>query len=754
MKSLTRIICSIIFLVPSISFSQYFEKSEYLSFLTEGGPAWGLSHGTTTVDRKGNIFHKYGSDFCMGCNMWFYFKKSNLYDPAVSWSYFFNYDDVTVSGFEDQNANTYMLVQTSYTYVINGTTYNMSGGYDYALFKYNQSNVLQWIIDCENGTTYSDMSDNIYIMNNNKLMRKYSSAGLLVDSSQFTTATAPAFMDSLGSFYRLNSGTLIQFDFTGNINWQLPVSASSVYYDMQGPYMYAYNSSSIYEIDLSGNIFHTYSNASSFASGLKFDLKGCYYFGPGNKYSLTGGLVYSKNIPGFSGSNAMDCTGRFYSFGYYETYTHPLGSGSTSANFLFLAPSVYWNPHPPIGTYYDTDFNWVQVVNTEHKFQSVNFTLPPLQYNFCMGTDNTQPFEFEVDRYPVGSINSGFTVQLLNANRNVAPIVLGTGNHSPISITIPNSVQPGNHYAVRIIPNDTSFSSTNNIIPNVTVYQAPQAIINYSNCYKNSQYNNVYGCDSIYFYATINPFNAAYKWEKVIDNYGNWPPITYQTKGTNSSYWFKDNSWYGIKLTVMDGAGCLGTSTMSYPKIIPNLTFTMTLPDSINQGNNPLSVYTTLNNYQIDSIYGNFVHRIGGTYKFYPDSAGPGIHYIYAKIPSQCVFGAPNCLPDSIVDSILVTSPFTYDVESKYTNSFYEKNHNYIIRIYKSENKLLAGFNEETFIGEAELYDLSGRKISITMGKQIDGYHAEFNLPVLSAGAYILSVKTNKREIKKMFFVN
>lgn len=650
--------CLLICSLTLYTHAQFFEHSGYLS---SDGNAFGhsfLSAGETSVDYKGNIFHKFTDHPCLPCTHETSIGKRGV--NGNNWGFSLGQFG-EANAFEDQMGNTYMRwIDKDGVLTYNGISYDVTGGYPDALFKFNQSSVIQWVIDFEPGTVFTDTSENLFLLNSSKLLRKYSSSGILLDSVQYNSSTVPAFMDSLGGFYRYRNDTLTKFEFNGTVIWQKRFASSRVDYSKQGPFIFVYNSSIIRLVDLNGNVT-THHNASGRCCSLQFDLNGNYFYQSGSslsKYKITSGLVYSTTIPIVSPS-VMDRNGKFYAWGYYSTYSQ---TGNTVHN-IFIPPSIYTN-HIPYdqGGSFGEFFNWYTIINTDETDREITFNMPS-SLSFC--TENSKNMYFTVNKYPFDCFQNGFDVELESPTRGPNMTYhIGNGNHSPMTIRLDDSIPPNTQYKLIITPRDTSFTSTNNTLRNVKVHTNPDAQILYSNCIKrNNQYERLYGCDSIFFHTPSNPYYATYTWQKETLDHGHYPPVLYQTKSTDSIYWFKEPYCDYVSLYITDSAGCYDRDSIGAELFSPSTTFSLSLVDTINIGYGPVYMSSSLQNYRIDTLYGNAITNGNyyGQYIFNPDIAGAGMHYVYAKLFNQNIYEPFNCFPDSIIDSIYVsTTPYAH----------------------------------------------------------------------------------------------
>ncbi len=649
---------SVLLLICSIAtYGQYYEKSGYLSSLGINGPARWLTAGVNSVDYKGNVYHNVGIDECMGCQTTGHLSKTNIITGVNGWGFNFptNQGVQNAYGYEDQNGNTYMAWQRDGILNYGGTSYDVTGGYDYALFKYSQ-NTLQWIIDFDNGLKlYSDTSDNIYVKKSNQFYRKYNSAGVLVDSVTFLASPFPAFMDSLGFFYTYTNDTITKLDFQKNIVWQTSFDFNSVYYDMQGAYIMAYNSDSINLVDLNGNRI-AYYNASGSSSGLKFDVDGNYYHGVYRKYSIVNGLIYYDNTINFN-SGIMDRSGRFYSFGYKDYSTI-----STTVSF-FLPPAVFRNIGPVNNQYWGEWFNWFQIFSTDTVDKNLNFYVSPNQSTFCSGSQTAYSLNFSINHYPTSLITNGFNVELYDTTGNLpTPLVVGSSNKPPITISIPASVPSDTNYRLRVVPNISGYTTSNNVVYNVKVRTTPSASIAFTNGITGTYPGNVYNCDTIHFSAQTNANNPTYLWQKVF-NLG-LGQYQYTNLSSTSFYDYTGLGMDNLKLTVTDSNGCSVHTTNSPQFLYPNAAHQICNSDTVNILSGTLSLYPLIS-MGVDTIYGNNVGAItqnGNTnYVFYPDSAGQGMHYFTWKLKQQNIVGTITCLPDSVIDSVyVITTPFAH----------------------------------------------------------------------------------------------
>jgi hypothetical protein len=253
--------------------------------------------------------------------------------------------------------------------------------------------------------------------------------------------------------------------------WQKQIPFTSVDYSMQGEYIFAYNADSIYKVDLNGN-YTAYQNFSNAAWGLRFDLNGNYYnktitF---NKYNINDGIKYSL-IDTVANLTWMDKTGRFYKFGYLN-YLCP---NTYSTYDLRIPPSIIKTLGAQTQAYWGEVFNWCQIFNTDETQRDISFTINNSVYpRFCNG--NRRNFEFTVSKYPPSLLTSGFDIQLSDSSGNFSnPVNIGHTIGSPASIFFPDTIPTGNNYSIRVIPLDTSFTYSNNILQNLKINQSPTA---------------------------------------------------------------------------------------------------------------------------------------------------------------------------------------------------------------------------------------------------------------------------------------
>lgn len=656
----------LLLLLSGNSFAQYYERSSSLPF-TISGPARNIWATGLSVDYKGNAYRVITIDPCMGCYPEPAITKRNqLNNPT--WGFAFPLSDpngVNAKCFEDDHGNNYMIWQADG--VLNyGGTYDVSGGYTHTLFKFGANNAVQWIIDFENATSiYTDTADNIYAINANKLLRRYDSAGAVTDSIQFTSTTMPSFMDSLGYFYRFSSGTLNKTDWGGNILWSRSLPVGGVNYNMKGPEIFAATTDSVYTIDLAGNIT-AYQNFAQTAA-LTFDLNGNYYAGPQKKYNRLTGMRYVNNAIPYS--TLMDRTGRFYYAGYYT---------STTGNdpVLFEPLRTYYSPRETwandgYGNYFTYKNAWDNMLNTDESTPHITFTIANYaSAYFC--TNNEKEIDFNYDKYPAAILGSGFRAELSDsAGSFAAPVTIGSRLYSPIRITIPGNVFPGNNYRIRIVPNGSNITYSADTINNVRIRTSPTGKINYTNAihynYGPGYPTTVLQCDSSFFTAQANPLPVTYNWQLLHFNTQTGYFLPNQNLGTNDTLHQSIQPNEIVRLTITDSLGCsvkdsVDVESYFHPSGTP---YTLYLPDTININSNPV-VFTSSYYHYVDTAYGAGVYVVNDSviyrkdYKYFdPALAGPGWHYVYANLKPSNYIGTITCNEDSLVDSVYVSStPF------------------------------------------------------------------------------------------------
>jgi hypothetical protein len=643
--------------------AQFYEKSFYFNHSTYSGVNTGIHAGVNSVDRNGNIYHLSGEYQCHACFYRYSFRKINVqtgstftfYIPDFTPGSSFPLTDMT--GFQDQNLNNYLVWKIDLL-PLSLPAYNVAGGFDYALFKYNSSNTLQWIIDIKNGTVFTDMNDNIFIFDNLNFLRKYNSAGIKTDSIQFNASTKPMFADSLGFFYRHNADTLTKFDLNNVIMWQKQIPFTSVDYSMQGEYIFAYNADSIYKVDLNGN-YTAYQNFSNAAWGLRFDLNGNYYnktitF---NKYNINDGIKYSL-IDTVANLTWMDKTGRFYKFGYLN-YLCP---NTYSTYDLRIPPSIIKTLGAQTQAYWGEVFNWCQIFNTDETQRDISFTINNSVYpRFCNG--NRRNFEFTVSKYPPSLLTSGFDIQLSDSSGNFSnPVNIGHTIGSPASIFFPDTIPTGNNYSIRVIPLDTSFTYSNNILQNLKINQSPTAQMIFAGAVQSSNslspgiIKELALCDSTIISSTTNAFPATYKWIQYNGSYFNPISYTQSTQSTVNSTGLYD--FQKLVLTVTDSIGCYKSDSI-YPTKIYNYNQSSNFPDTVNLVSTPITfkplLYRTW--YDADTAYGNGITPLFNQnyFQFNPLTAGAGWHYVYSKIKPANIIGTLSCMQPQAIDSIFVS---------------------------------------------------------------------------------------------------
>lgn len=643
-----KIFAVLFFLLALNVNGQFYEKSFYTSSHYITGVAQNLTNSVDLVDRGGNIFQIYAEDICMGCYPDYYITKQDYYS-GNSWSYRFLTTIPDITGmfpFEDQNGNTYFFWKTD---VVPHAGYNLSGGYDYALFKYNQLNVLQWIIDVKKGTgVFYDVNDNISIIDSSLILRRYNSSGSLTDSVQYVTATAPSFMDSLGFFYRYSPGTITKFDINNNVMWQKNLPFVTVDYSMQGENIFAYSADSIFLIDLNGNHLAYYNFAQS-QTGLRFDLNGFYYYNT-SKFSFTG-LVHQQYVTDF---NFMDRTGRTYKFGYerFDAYSNGGYFNTVIPPSIIGSFGPYGNS-PPYGFY----FNWCQVYNPDETQRNIQFTINNSgQQNFC--TSNPKFFYFNVSKYPPSLLTAGFDVELSDSSGNFStPTIIGHGIGSPISVLVPTTTPSGNNYSIRVIPLDTTFTFTDNVIDSIKIHTSPTGKILFSDLVVDSANHIIAVCDSTLIGSVTDAINPTYQWSQYIQ-YQHPITIYYSNQSTVSTIPLIDFCHLNLKVT--NSLGCYVNDSVLFKKVSPFYNYYL-FPDTINISAPTLSfkpqLLSTINN--ADTAYGNFVQPLAGftnTYTFNQALAGQGWHYIYSTIKPSNLIGDLPCMEESRIDSIFVAT--------------------------------------------------------------------------------------------------
>ncbi|HKR03911.1 MAG TPA: T9SS type A sorting domain-containing protein [Bacteroidia bacterium] len=612
-----KIYTTIIILFFTIkSFSQYFDQSFILS-LTNSYSIQNMSFGFFSVDKYGNRYaHTLIGTQGYPPNGHFKCIKSN----GSGWSLIMNssYGAAMTEAQPDNFGNT------------------ICAGYTNSLFHFNAAQ------------TVSYQGGNFYV--------KFDSLGNPLWAVP-RYGSSPA-ADKAGGFISVGGGTIYKYNSDGNITWQKPGGGGYTATSFDNEYFYLLGTS-LSKCDTAGNIIWT---TGSYAGSNKLvtdSMENIYIRSGSNIHKLdsAGNFIFTRTYPGMvdytidKGGNifilleryvkkydvsgfsllwsyystaevenkkmGVDRNNRIHYVAYYSDYTD-----NFQPNEIFLPPAFH---HSPAGIYSYLSFLCARIsqdpASALNTILTGNMPLNTVQ-NACSGSTFDCPFT--INSFPVNPpFNPMFKVQLSDSSGSFANAsIIGQGNYSPISCTIPGSVVPGNNYRTRVMVSDFSLTGTPNANGSFKIQTSPPSAFTVSNYgkFKNGAFYGCAGGAPVQLTAVTLP-NCKYQWygyDFYDESYIYIPGAIDTTYNVTSS----NNKTYYVLFTTDTIFGCTGISGIKTIVFsAPVAPYISNLPASVCLDHAPVN----LNGQPSGGVFSGS----GMTGKFFhPDSAGTGVHNI------------------------------------------------------------------------------------------------------------------------------
>jgi hypothetical protein len=598
-------------------FSQYFDQVIGVTS-TNCCTVQSVGMGFFNVDKEGNRYSM-SSVATQGYPPHGYFGCSQSSGASWGVNFFNSYDTWFIDAIPDNLGNT------------------ICSGYTTPLFYFNAAHTISY----QNG--------NFYV--------KYDSLGNPLWAVP-RYGSSPA-ADKAGGFISVGGGTIYKYNPDGNIIWQKPGDGAYTTTSFDNEYFYLLGTS-LSKCDTAGNIIWT-SGSYAGSNKLLVDSLENIYIRSGSsihKLDSAGNFIFSRSYSGMvdysidkegniyvlldmdvkkydtTGLNllwsyhsttdvdnkkiSVDKNFRVYFVYYYSDYTT-----NFQPNPIFQPPTFYHNPG---GLHSYLSYMGARISqDSASALNSITTGSMPLNslQNSCTG--NTFNCYFTINSFPINPpFNPLFKVQLSDSSGSFTnAVVIGNGNYSPISCTIPASVIPGNNYRMRVVLKDVSLAGSLNTNGSFKIRTSPPASFSVTN-YTHYQYGTYYGC------ATGTPIqlnaptisNCKYQWNKLISPIQGYSAIS---GATNTLYTtpavILNTSYYALFVTDTT-VGCTGISgldTVYYPN--PESPVINNLPAEVCLNNTPISLnaWPSGGVFSGSGIYGSL---------FYPDSAGIGLQNI------------------------------------------------------------------------------------------------------------------------------
>ncbi|HKR05605.1 MAG TPA: T9SS type A sorting domain-containing protein [Bacteroidia bacterium] len=411
--------------------------------------------------------------------------------------------------------------------------------------------------------------------------------------------------------YIVNTSTGIKkFQPNGTIAWQSPITGSF----SEAPHnrIKIKQGVTVYEVSIStGQVVSVHAGAT----------KGSWFDNDGNGYSYSGntltkydssGVAWTTHLTGTNFDNiGFDMYNNVYFANFYMSHEqNSYGEWVNPPIQIFVPPTLFVDPVPLSGAASGYYAVYQGRINQQNKL-NVKITTGDIK---AICKKSTTPVPFTVNQFQVG-FEDGFRAELSDASGSFSnPMVLGTGIFSPITANTPFFNPSGNKYKIRVVSNNPEV-----IGKAVKVSQfayPPPAEILVSNMFFPDGGTSPTCCAPGVLVAP--PGNYTYQWFKKSYGINGYVSLNKTNDTLTGIYSGGD----GYKVIITDTAtGCPSTGwrTNFYTNggiVHPDFF----LPDTVQLNDGPV---------ELSSGYGGGFSGTGvSDNKFYPDSAGTGLHPI------------------------------------------------------------------------------------------------------------------------------
>jgi len=361
-------------------------------------------------------------------------------------------------------------------------------------------------------------------------------------------------------------------------------------------------------------------------------VQGSIWDNDGNTYTYSGNTLTKHDSSGVAWTThligtvfkyvGLDMYNNIYFANNYLSHTqNSYGEWTNPPIQLFIPPTLFIDPPPLDGSNWGYYAAYSGRINQQNKL-NVKLTTGDIKA-VCKKSTTLVPFT--VSQFQVG-FEDGFRAELSDASGSFDnPAVIGTGLISPISANTPFFNMSGNKYKIRVVANNPEVTGKPTKITQFAY--PPEGKISVSQVFfPYSGSNEPRCCAPAVLIAS--PGNYVYQWYKK----------TYGINGYQSVYNYNDtlivssSSGDGYKVIITDTAtGCPSTGYKSYFYTYYGVARPdFYLPDSV-----------PLNNGAVDlssGFGGGFTGTGVSGNKFYPDSAGTGLHNVqwHTSDPATC----------------------------------------------------------------------------------------------------------------------
>lgn len=613
-------------LIAAQARSQFFEWTKSLGQVSAPSST-SMSLTTCTAGYNGEVIATYVDHSCLMCTHRTYINKINS-SLTSNWSVMgFSFPFYNERLMSDGYGGVYMMsIYNSSLQLDVSSVYIQCLGDTVAFIKYSSTTPVRgkWYRKDKYKDFFVAYSGHNYLLTADSL-EKNDSAGVV----QWKRATGgtKVLADSLDNYFIRGTLGASMYNDSGVLQWSINMSANAqLVADVMVNQVYVVRNDSIFLIDkASGSISNAYRNYAGNTS-IKFDSKGNYYIN-GNKFSLSNGFLWDiYGIPGTS-TMSVDKDDNVYA---------GFSLNSSTPHNVFVPPSYYsYSDGQYTGSYWSGATAYK--INNSDSINNATITTGNVK---AICADGQMDVPFTVNNYYIQYLSSGFSVELSDSGGSFAnPLVIGSGNRSPIRCTVPFFNAMSNNYSIRVVSN-TVPKVIGSSINNLTAYQPFSLHITPSN------YNPYQGGYCTPLTLTASPSqNITFSWYYQETGNTSWE---YSSGGktcqANAPNILSNYHTYKVEGTDVN-TGCMSSASIYMIKCYwSSSTPPINLPAYICLNAGPIH----LNQLSLNGEYSGA--GISGWY-FYPDSAGYGSHSI-----TYTTFDTVSCMPVSWSTTTFVDS--------------------------------------------------------------------------------------------------
>lgn len=630
----TKIITVCLLIFSFCCKAQYFSSAGILH-INQYQNSGSITIKAYNTDYEGNNLVLHNDHTCQICND----GQISKYGSPQSWSKIIGTNLIFTGNthilFGDSAGNTYYYGRFTAAMQVNGiyTPIVCNVVDSFVFLKFDTVGVAKWHLNKVMRSAFVDYYGNSYI-SDDTLLTLYNTQGQI--QWQRPTAGPYVFADTAYNYYQWDSINLIKYDAAGNVLWQYPAPNKNFYFDKMGTKLYL-SSAVVTEINVqTGTVANSWSN--TLTGSQKFDSKGNCYAWQSNRFK--------KGGPTGDWSFMIDSSVTFFDIDKYDNVKHVFSTTQPyRVNELhqFIPPALVVDYYVGVYHYY-TNALIAFTISPDDTLQNAIITTGDIP---AICSEGKFDVPFTLSNYFVQYKDSGFVVQLSDSTGSfVNPLIIGQGNKSPITCSVPFFNLYGSNYHVRVVSNTMPLiTGTANPTP-LSVSNASPAYIGTSN-----GLINTYPCAPVNL--VIQPPGHYYcNW--YIDDYND--PDIYVPFGNHSSTQLAIGAHTGehYKVIVTDSlTGCRYQLT-SYSFYTGGNVGTMpfVLPDTVCKNAGPIIIKKPTQNGQFltTAISGNLL---------FPDSLGYGLNSI-----TYVTFDTVSCYAPSVTKQIFVDSCL-YSIKTK-----------------------------------------------------------------------------------------